>query len=105
MVIARLSKWSFKEGKRNDVFSELDLTFGVAAREAKGYRGSLSLLSKDDPSVGLVITLWTDEESFKASETDVLKSAMQKFMSSLKESPVVEKYTVFTAELKELTPS
>lgn len=105
MVVARLSRWVFKEGKRDEVFQELDSTFGDIARGAKGYRGVLSLLDKDYPNVGIVITLWTDEDSFKASETGVLESAIRKVSEYLQEPPQVEKYRVFTAELKQLVPS
>jgi len=104
MVVARFSKWVFKEGKRNQVFHELDSTFGDVARKTTGYRGVISLINKDDPNVGLVITLWNDEEALKVSETAVFKSAVQKVMANLKEPPKFEKYTVFTVELKQLIP-
>ena len=104
MVIARYSRWLFKDGKRNEVFHELDETFGNIARKMKGYRGVLSLLSKDDPNVGLVITLWTDDESFKSSESAVLASAIEKFKESLKEPPSIERLIVFTVELKQFLP-
>jgi len=54
MVIARFSRWSFKKGKRDEVFHQLDSSFGSIARNAKGFRGVLSLLDKDDPDVGTV---------------------------------------------------
>jgi len=104
MVVARLSRWAFKDGKRNEVFHELDSTFGDIARKAPGYRGVLSLLSRDDPNAGLVITLWTDDDSFKASESSVLRSAIEKVKADLREPPVVERLTVFTVELKQLLP-
>ena len=104
MVAARLSRWAFKDGKRNEVFHELDSTFGDVARKAPGYRGVLSLLSRDDPNAGLVITLWTDDASFKASESGVFRSAIEKVKENLKEPPMLERLTVFTIELKQLLP-
>ena len=105
MVVARLSRWLFKVGKRDGVFQELDSTFGDIERGAKGYRGVLSLLDKDDPNRGIVITLWSDEDSSRASETGVFESAIQKINAHLQEPPKVEEYGVFTAELKQLVPS
>jgi heme-degrading monooxygenase HmoA len=104
MVFARLSRWTFKSGKRDESFQELDAAFGNIARQAKGYRGVLSLLSQDNPDVGLVITLWTDEESFKASETAVFGNAIQKASENITRPPSIEKCRVFTAELRQLTP-
>ena len=105
MVVARLSKWLFKEGKRKEIFQELDSTFGDIARQTKGYRGVLSLMDIQDPNRGIVITLWTDEDASKASEGGVFKEAIQKVIDYLQEPPVVEKYRVFTAELRQLVPS
>ncbi len=104
MVIARFSRWSFKEGKRDELFHILDADFGKLARGAKGFRGALSLLDKDDPNVGIVITLWTDEASLKASQLNVLNPAIQNVVKNLKEPVTTQNYRVFTAELEELIP-
>ncbi len=104
MVIARQSTWSFKDGKRDEVFQLLDSSFGKFARDAKGFRGVITLLDKDDPNVGVVITLWTDEESFRASEQSVLNPAVRSIMKELKEPVTVKNYRVFTAELRHLVP-
>jgi len=104
MVVARYSRWIFKEGKRNEVFDELDSPFSEIARKTVRLPGVLSLLSKDEPNVGMVISLWNDEDSIKASASGVFASAIDKFKDSLKEPPIVERLTVFTAELTQLIP-
>ncbi len=104
MVIARMSTWSFKEGKRDEVFHLLDSTFGKLAREAKGFRGVLTLLDRDDPNIAMSITLWTDEESLRASQLSVLNPAVQEIIENLKGEVSVKNYRVFTAELTKLVP-
>lgn len=104
MVIARFSKWAFKEGKRDELFQQLDSTFGNIARKAKGFRGVLSMLDKEDPNVGIVITLWTDEDSLKKSQLSVLQPAIQDVLANLKEPVSAKTYRVFTAELTQLIP-
>jgi len=104
MVVARLSTWSFKEGKRDELFHQLDSTFGKLARGAKGFRGVISLLDKEEPNIGIVITLWTDEDSYNASEFSVLTPAIQQIMENLKSPVTVRNYRVFTAEVAQLIP-
>jgi len=105
MVLARMTKWIFKEGKRNSAFNELDATVGNVARTSKGFRGVMSLLSRDDPNIGFVITLWNDDESLKASERNVLPPSIQKVMEDLAEPPAVENFRLFTAELRSIGPT
>ncbi len=105
MVLARMTKWTFKSGKRQEAFSELDSTLGNVARANPGFRGVLSLLSRDDPNVGVVITLWNDEESLRSSESNVLPPSVQKVTELLTERPTVQNFRLFTAELRAITPS
>ncbi len=105
MVLARLSKWVFKNGKRERGFNELDSTMADQARTTQGFRGVISLLSRDDPNVGIIITLWNDEEALQASEADVFKSSVQKISEYVAEPPIMQNYRLFTAELRALTPS
>ncbi len=62
------------------------------------------MLDKDDPNVGVVITLWTDEASMDASQLSVLNPAIQNAMKNLKEPVTIQNYRVFTAELTSLIP-
>ena len=105
MVLARMSKWLFKDGKREKGFYELDATLSDRARKTVGFRGVVTLLSRDDPNVGIVITLWTDEEALKASENEVFKLAVQKILEYTAEPPTVQNFRLFTAELRELSPT
>lgn len=86
MVLARTSTWYFKKGKREDGFAELYLILNTLARNTKGFRGFISLLSRDDPHVAVVVTLWNDEESLQGSALGVFKDAAQKAKEYL-ESP------------------
>ncbi len=100
-----MSKWTFKNGKRETGFAQLDSTLGNQARVLPGFRGVMSLLSREDPNVGIVITLWSDEDALKSSETAVFKSAMQKIIEFVEKPPTMQNYRLFTAELRALTPS
>ncbi|HUJ84186.1 MAG TPA: antibiotic biosynthesis monooxygenase [Candidatus Acidoferrales bacterium] len=99
MVLARISKFHFKEGKREDGFSELDLMLNERTREAKGFRGFISFLSLENTNVALIVTLWEDEESLTASEKAVFADAVEKVLPFLKEKPELEHYRVFSTEM------
>ena len=101
MVLARMSTWSFKEGKREEGFSDLDLNIGVAARGIRGFRGYMMLLSRDNPNTAIVIGLWADEESLKASEEKVMEGAKQRMTELVADPPKTEYYRVFSFETKQ----
>ena len=101
MVLARMSTWSFKEGKREEGFSDLDANIGVAARGIRGFRGYMMLLSRDDPNTAIVIGLWADEESLKASEEKVMEAAKQRMAELVSGLPKTEYYRVFSFETKQ----
>jgi quinol monooxygenase YgiN len=101
LVLARLSTWTFKKGKREEGFSTLDLVLSTTARNTRGFRGSLALISRDNPNAALFLTMWSDEESLNASETGVFKEAMEKAQEFLEKAPAVDNYRVFSAELKQ----
>ena len=64
MVVARTVKYYFKEGKRDEGFTEIDLAVNKRARNAKGFRGYISLFSYDEETVSTIITMWQDAESY-----------------------------------------
>ena len=101
MVLARMSTWSFKEGKREEGFSDLDANIGVAARGIRGFRGYMMLLSRDNPNTAIVIGLWADEESLKASEEKVMEAAKQRMAELVSGLPKTEYYRVFSFETKQ----
>ena len=86
MVVARTVKYYFKEGRREDSFTEVDLAVNKRARNVKGFRGYISLFSYDEDNVVTIITMWQDAESFKASE-EVFNSDVEKFMPFLEKKP------------------
>ena len=87
LVLTRMSTWTFKTGKREEGFSELDMVLSTLARNTKGFRGSLSLISRDNSNSAVFLTLWNDEESLEASELGVFKEAIRKSRASFARSP------------------
>jgi heme-degrading monooxygenase HmoA len=88
MVVARVVKYYFKKGKRENDFTEVDLAVNKRARSVRGFRGYISLFSYDEEDVATIITLWQDVESFKASE-EVSNADVEKFMVFLERRPEV----------------
>jgi quinol monooxygenase YgiN len=99
MVLARMSFWCFKAGKREEGFAELDKILNTLAAEAEGFRGYMSLLSHEDPNAVTILTLWQDEEALKKSELDVYARATQKVKDQLQKLPRLENYRVYSTEL------
>jgi quinol monooxygenase YgiN len=95
MVVARLAKFYFKNGKRVEGFEELDLILNKYGRSAKGFQGFISLFSCDQESVAAILTTWNDEESFSGSE-ELFSLAVEKVMPFLEKKPDVEHYRVDT---------
>ena len=58
MVFARESSWEFKPNQRKCGFEMLEKSVSKLVREAAGFRGSIILLSLDDPNLGVVVTMW-----------------------------------------------
>lgn len=101
IMLARISNWTFKKEKRNDGFAELDLMMDTLARKTRGFRGELNLISRDDPNTGIIITLWDNEESLKASEALVFETALQRVKDYLAVAPKPGNHRVFSAELRQ----
>jgi quinol monooxygenase YgiN len=94
-----MSFWYFKEGKREEGFSELDRILNTLAQEAEGFRGYMSLLSHEDPNAVTILTLWQDEEALKKSQNDVFARATEKVKDKLEKPPRIENYRVFSTQL------
>ena len=99
MVLARMSFWYFKLGKREAGFAELDKILNTLAQDAEGFRGYMSLLSYEDQNALTVLTLWQDEESMKMSEKGVFAQAIKKVQDKLESPPRIENYRVYSTEL------
>ena len=99
MVSARMSVWKFKRGMREKGFNMLEESVADAARKTKGYRGSVTLLSTDDPDSGIIITLWESEETLKASGKGVFQDTVKKMEQFVASPPDVKNYKVDGAEL------
>ena len=99
MVLARMSFWVFKKGKREEGFSELDKILNTLAQDSEGFSGYMSLLSHDSPNLVTILTLWKDDDALKKSEQGLFAQAIQKVQDSLENSPRIENYRVFSTEL------
>ena len=99
MVLARMSFWYFKAGKREEGFAELDRLLNTLAQDAEGFRGYMSLLSHENPNAVTILTLWLDDDALKKSEQGVFARAIQKVQDSLEKAPRIENYRVFSTQL------
>ena len=99
MVLARMSFWYFKTGKRDEGFAELDKILNTLAQDSEGFRGYMSLLSHQDPNAVTILTLWQDEEALKKSEQDVFARATQKVKDQLEKPPRIENYRLYSTEM------
>lgn len=99
MVLARMSFWYFKTGKREEGFAELDRILNTLAQIADGFRGYMSLLSFEDPNAVTILTLWQDEETLRKSEREIYTAAIKKVHDSLAKEPRIENYRVYSTEL------
>ena len=95
LVVARIAKFFFKYGKREEGFAELDLILNKLVRSTKGYRGYVSSFSCDNDDVALIITMWEDNESFLESE-ELFSSTMDKVTPFFKRQPEVEHHRIDT---------
>ena len=95
MVVARLTKFYFKDGKREQGFEELDLILNKEARNANGFRGYVSLFSCDEDNVAVILTMWEDDESFVSSK-EIFNLAVEKVQPLLEKQPEPEHLRVDT---------
>jgi quinol monooxygenase YgiN len=100
LVVARLVKFFFKTGKREEGFTELDLILNKLVRNAKGFRGYVSMFSCDDDDVAIIITMWEDDESFLESQ-ELFSSTLDKVTPFLERQPEVEHHRVDTVNLSQ----
>jgi len=100
VVVARLAKFYFKSGKREEGFSELDLILNKQVRSKKGYRGYVSLFSCDQDDAAIILTMWEDDESFLDSQ-ELFSSTMEKVTPFFERQPDVEHYRVDTVNISQ----
>ncbi len=99
MVFARMSTWHFKRGKRESGFLEIDRILNTETRHVDGFRGYMSLLSREDANMATVLTLWQDEETLKKTETGTIQKAIRNVQDFLESPPQIVNFRVFTTEL------
>lgn len=95
MVVARIAKFYFKEGKREEGFEELDLILNKQVRSARGFRGYLTSFSCDQDNVAIILTMWEDNESFEGSK-ELFSSAIDKVKPLFERPTDVEHHRIDT---------
>ena len=95
VVVARIAKFYFKEGKREQGFEELDLILNKQARSARGFRGYITSFSCDQDNVALILTMWEDNESFEDSK-ELFSSVIDKVKPFFEKLPNVEHHRIDT---------
>ncbi len=99
MVVVRKVTFHFKQGKREEGFAELDQILNREARHAKGFRGFISMLSKDSENEAVVMTFWEDELSLTLSESQILVPAIRRIVDTLEKEPKVEHFRLYSTEM------
>jgi quinol monooxygenase YgiN len=98
LVVARLAKFFFKTGKREEGFAELDLILNKLVRSAKGYRGYVSMFSCDDENVAIIMTMWENNESYLETQ-ELFSTTMSKVAPFFEKQPEVEHHRIDTVNL------
>jgi hypothetical protein len=99
LVLIRKAAFHFKNGKREEGFAELDQILNKEARNSKGFRGFVSMLSKDSENEALIMTFWEDELSLTMSEGQILAPAIRKILNKLEKEPNVEHFKLYSTEM------
>jgi heme-degrading monooxygenase HmoA len=99
VVFARMSNWTFKKEKAEEGFIELDSQLNSLTRQTEGFRGYMSLLSREDASKAVILSLWQDEEALIASEKGAFVQLTGKMEPYLEKPPTTSSFRVFSTEL------
>ena len=99
LVLARISVWHFKKGKRGEALTELDNILSNLTQQEEGFRGYISMFSLDNENTATILTLWQDQESLNASEKAIFTGKIKKVQELLEGHPQIENFKVFSTEL------
>jgi quinol monooxygenase YgiN len=99
LALIRRVTFYFKEGKRNEAVSELELILKKEVRTAKGFQGYISMLSKDLENEAVILTFWEDELSFNTSGTLILAPTVRKISNMLEKEPRIENFKLSLTEM------
>ncbi len=99
MVLARVATWRFKPNQRKTGFDALEKSVTQLFHNSEGFRGSLVLLSREDPDLGIIVTLWNSEELERAFSEGVFQLAIKELKPFVTGPPEIALHTVFSAEL------
>jgi quinol monooxygenase YgiN len=99
LALIRKGTFYFKEGKRDEAVKELELILRKEVRTAKGFRGYISMVSKDLENEAIILTLWEDELSFNSSAIILLEPAVRKISNTLEKEPTFENFKLSSTEM------
>jgi quinol monooxygenase YgiN len=94
-----MSTWTFKKGKEEEGFLELDNILNSSVKLTQGFRGYLSMFSTEAPNTAVILTVWQDEEALNASAKEVFAGIAEKIQNLLEKPPTSENFKVFSTEL------
>lgn len=100
MLFARMSVWTFKKGQREKALKMLNERIADLARNTKGYRGSLNLLSEEATNCLTIITLWESAATREASSKGVFKDAIDAIDQYVECPPEVSSFKMSEAEFR-----
>ena len=86
MLYARMTTWKIKPGKRAEALRMVEESV-EEIRNAKGFRGILTLLPSDDPNGAMFIAIWDSEAALKASQKGVYKKVSSKTLPLAEKPP------------------
>lgn len=99
MVLIRRVTLIFKEGKRDEAVSELELVLKKEVRNIKGFQGYISMVSKDSEKQAVILTLWEDELSLNSSGLLLFAPTMRKISNMLEKEPQSEIFKLSSTEM------
>jgi quinol monooxygenase YgiN len=99
LALIRKGTFYFKKGKRGEAIEELELILKKEVRTSKGFKGYISMLSKDSENEAIILTLWEDELSFNSSAILLLQPAVRKIANLLEKEPTFENFKLSSTEM------
>lgn len=103
MVVARMSVWKFKSGRREDAFDAIE-RIKANAQKTDGFMGHLFLMPQENPDSMTAISLWENEEAERSSMQGLFQEASRDLMEYIASPPDVMMYQVYSANVSDVKP-
>lgn len=103
MVVARMSVWKFKSGRRESAFDAIE-RIKASAQKTDGFMGHLFLMPQENPDSMTAISLWENEEAAKSSMQGLFQEASRDLTEYISSPPEVTTYRVYSANVSDVRP-